>query len=73
MQTTTIDLEALLSVPSVTSFDISTDGRIVFCSNKSGQFELYLGQLTAEGLQNWEQITSGEESKIGPKFLPDNS
>lgn len=73
MQTTTIDLEALLSVPSVTSFDISTDGKIVFCSNKSGQFELYLSHLTGEGLDNWEQITSGEESKIGPKFLPDNS
>ena len=73
MQNTTIDLEALLSVPSVTSFDISTDGRIVFCSNKSGQFELYLSKLTGEGLESWDQITSGEESKVSPKFLPDSS
>ena len=72
METTAIDLEALLSVPSVTGFDLSNDGRIVFCSNKSGQFQLYLGTLTRDSIGDCKQITSDEESKVSPKFSPDS-
>ena len=68
-----LNLEALLSVPSVIGFDISTDGKIVFASNKSGQFQLYLGKLTSDGVEDCDQITFDEESKVSPKFSPDSS
>jgi dipeptidyl aminopeptidase/acylaminoacyl peptidase len=73
LETTTINLEALLAVPSVSYFDVSPDGRkIVFSSNKSGQIQLYLGTLTDQGLEDCVQITSDNESKIEPRFFPDS-
>ena len=71
--TTTINLESLLSVPSVSSFDISRDGKIVFSSNKTGQFQLYYGTLASNGLTDAVQITMDNESKTGPKFFPNSS
>ena len=73
LESTELNLEALLSVPNVIGVDISPDGKIVFASNKSGQFQLYLGNLTLDGVNNCGQITFDEESKISPKFSPDSS
>jgi dipeptidyl aminopeptidase/acylaminoacyl peptidase len=70
---TTINLEALLSVPSVSAFDISRDGKIVLSSNKTGQLQLYYGALTRDGLTDTVQITEGDESKTKPKFFPNSS
>ncbi len=70
MQSMELDLEALLSVPGVFVFDISKDGKLVFCSNKTGQFQLYLGKSEGE---KYEQITFEEESIVAPKFFPDSS
>lgn len=72
MESTELDIEALLSVPSVTSFDVSSDGRIVFASNKTGQFQLFVGKLTRDGLEDCKQLTSDDESKVSPKFSPDS-
>lgn len=72
LESTELNLEALLSVPSVTGFDLSSDGRIVFSSNKSGQFQLYLG-LPGSSMEDYDQVTFGAESKVSPKFSPDSS
>ncbi|MGI0091518.1 MAG: S9 family peptidase [Nitrososphaerales archaeon] len=71
----TIDIEALLSVPSVSSFDTSRDGRLVFSSNKSGQFQLYLGNISQETDEapGYAQITFDAESKVSPRFSPGGS
>ncbi|MCL5067274.1 MAG: S9 family peptidase [Thaumarchaeota archaeon] len=72
MENTEVDLEALLSVPSVTGYDVSNDDEIVFASNTTGQFQLYLGKLARDGLEDCKQLTSDDESKVSPKFYPDS-
>ncbi|MGA2874047.1 MAG: S9 family peptidase [Nitrososphaerales archaeon] len=73
MESTEVNLEALLSVPNVTGFDVSAERKIVYASNTSGQFQLYLGSLTREGVEECGQITFDDESKVNPKFSPDSS
>lgn len=64
-------LEALFSVPAVSEFDLSKSGKVVFISNKAGQFQLNLFNGIEDGTAQSEQLTVDEESKAGPKFSPD--
>ncbi len=62
-----LDIDSLLSVPSVSSFDVSKSGKLVFCSNKSKQWQLY----AVDQGDRPQQLTFNEESKIRARFLPD--
>jgi dipeptidyl aminopeptidase/acylaminoacyl peptidase len=65
------DIETLLSVPHVSSFDISRSGdaELVYCTNRSGQWQLHIARLWSE-LEH-SQLTHGEESSTDPVFTPD--
>jgi YD repeat-containing protein len=68
-----LDIEALFAVPSVGSFELSKfANKIVFSSNKSGQWQLYHGELLDSSLQS-NQLTYDPESKLGAKFFPDGN
>ncbi len=70
-QYTKLNIESLFAVPNVRSFDLSRVGdRMTFSSNKSGQWQLYLGQLSETSMQS-SQFTFDSESKLGAKFAPD--
>lgn len=73
MENSELDLEALLSIPSVVDFDLSGNGKIIFVSNKTGQFQLYYGTISVDGMVEYEQLTTDEESKASPRFSPDSS
>ena len=47
--------------------------RIVFSSNRSGQSQLYLGELSSEAPLESNQFTFDSESKLGAKFTPDGN
>jgi dipeptidyl aminopeptidase/acylaminoacyl peptidase len=66
----TLDLNELFSVPSVGSFDVAKTGRIAFASNRSGQWQLYLGDLRS-GILRASQFTDDPESKVSVRFSPD--
>ena len=64
-----IDIDLLLRVPSVSGFDVSKSGKLLFSSNRSKQWQLYVGEI---GKQQ-EQITYDEESKVGARFFADSN
>ncbi|MGI0085476.1 MAG: TolB family protein, partial [Nitrososphaerales archaeon] len=69
-----LDIESLFAVPSVSSFDLPKVGnRIVFSSNRSGQWQLYLGELSRERPLEANQFTYDSESKLEAKFTPDSN
>ncbi len=68
-----LDLEALLSVPGIVDFDVSGNEKLIFVSNKTGQFQLYHGTISQDGVVEYVQLTEDEESKAGPRFSPDSS
>jgi dipeptidyl aminopeptidase/acylaminoacyl peptidase len=65
----TLDPDILFRVPSVFNYDISPkDDQVAFSWNKSGQWQIYARNLSAATVR---QLTSGNESKISPRFSPD--
>ena len=62
-----LDIDSLLSVPSVSGFDVSKSGKLIFSSNKSKQWQLYIADPGSEP----KQLTFDGESKVRARFLPD--
>lgn len=65
-----LNLEALVRVPSVLSYDVAPDGKsIAYVSNISGRREVY--RMPLEGGEA-TKISDGPESKISPEWGPDS-
>jgi dipeptidyl aminopeptidase/acylaminoacyl peptidase len=67
-----LNIERLVRVPNVWSYDIAPDGRLAAVEwTTSGQHEIYLVPLKGRGRAR--RITSGPEGKVWPRFSPDGS
>jgi dipeptidyl aminopeptidase/acylaminoacyl peptidase len=67
-----LDFEKLIRVPNVYGYDVSPDGQTAAVAwDKSGQLEIYL--IPTHGRGRPQQITSGPESKLAPRFSPDGA
>ena len=60
--------DELFSARSVGEFDIDASGNIVFSSNETGQWQLYVMKTTG-GSRFVKQVTNGTQSKIAPHFI----
>jgi dipeptidyl aminopeptidase/acylaminoacyl peptidase len=71
------DLETVFSVPSVSHFDLAgpetpLKRRVLFSSNKSRRWQLYLGEIAlSSSIREERQVTSGEDGATYGKLSPD--